>query len=310
MTRSGRPVRPHVPWRPGHDHDEIPDQAQDRSAARRVHPRFSLNQYTTMAWSLREAVDGCARAGVPAVGLWRDKVAELGLAASAKLARDAGIAVSSLCRGGFFAAPDARARQARLDDNRRAVEEAATLGTTVLTLVCGGLGGRGLADARRMVADGIAELAPYAADHGVRLAVEPMHPMFCADRSVIVTLPQALDLAERFPSRQVGVTVDAYHLWWDPALPAGIARARGRILSFQVCDWLDPLPDPLFGRGLPGDGVIDLRALVTMVEAAGYRGPIEVEVFNRALWETPGGEVLDRAIASFHAHVAEHIAAA
>jgi sugar phosphate isomerase/epimerase len=270
-----------------------------------VDPRFSLNQYTTRGWSLRDAVDGCARAGVAAIGLWRDKVAELGVASSAKLVRDAGLTVSSLCRGGFFAAPDAQGRRKRLDDNRGAVEEAAALGTDVLTLVCGGLGGRGLADARRMVADGIAELAPYAAGRGVRLAIEPMHPMFCADRSVIVTLPQALDIAERFPADQVGVTVDAYHLWWDPALEAGIARAGARILSFQVCDWLDPLPDPLLGRGLPGDGVIDLRALRGMVDAAGYRGPIEVEVFNQALWDRPGGEVLDRTLASFNAHVAK-----
>lgn len=268
-----------------------------------VDPRFSLNQYTAKAWTLKEAVDGCARAGVRAIGLWRDKVAELGLADSAKLVRDTGVAVSSLCRGGFFAARDPAVRRSRLDDNRRAVEEAAALGTDVLTLVCGGLGGCALADARRMVADGVAELAPFAAGHGVRLAIEPMHPMFCADRSVIVTLAQALDLAGRFPAEQVGVTVDAYHVWWDPALAAGVARAAGRIFSFQVCDWLDPPPDLLLGRGLPGEGVIDLRALRAMVEAAGYDGPIEVEVFNQALWETPGGEVLDRALASYHAHV-------
>jgi sugar phosphate isomerase/epimerase len=265
-----------------------------------VDQRFSLNQYTTRSWSLREAVDGCARAGVAWIGLWRDKVQELGLAASAKAVRDAGVAVSSLCRGGFFAAPDAAARRARLDDNRRAVEEAATLGTGVLVLVCGGMAGQPLAEARRTVADGVAELAPHAAAHGVRLAIEPMHPMFCADRSVIVTLAQALDLAERFPADQVGVVIDAYHVWWDPSLDAGIARAAGRIHGFQVCDWLVPPPDHLLGRGLPGEGSIDLRALRASVEAAGYQGPIEVEVFNQAIWDMPGDEVLQRAIASYH----------
>jgi sugar phosphate isomerase/epimerase len=268
-----------------------------------IDPRFSLNQYTTRSWTLREAVDGCARAGVAWIGLWRDKVDELGLAASAKAVRDAGIAVSSLCRGGFFAAPDAAERRARLDDNRRAVEEAAALGTDVLLLVCGGLGGCSLADARRMVADGVAELAPHAGAHGVRLAIEPMHPMFCADRSVIVTLSQALDLAERFPADQVGVAVDAYHVWWDPGLDAALARAAGRILGFQVCDWLDPPPDHLLGRGLPGKGTIDLRALRAKVDAAGYRGPIEVEVFNQALWDTPGDEALRRALAGYHRFV-------
>jgi sugar phosphate isomerase/epimerase len=280
----------------------------DPATASPVHPRFSLNQYTTRSWSLREAVDGCARAGVRSIGLWRDKVAELGVAASAALLRDAGLEVSSLCRGGFFAAPDAAGRRARMDDNRLAVEEAAALGTGVLTLVCGGLGGCRLADARAMVADGIAELAPYAAEHGVRLAIEPMHPMYCADRSVIVTLAQALDVAERLPEGRVGVTVDAYHLWWDPDLAAGVARAAGRILSVQVCDWLDPPPDLLLGRGLPGEGVIDLRALLAMVDAAGYRGPIEVEVFNERLWATPGEVALDRTLASFDAHVAGALA--
>jgi sugar phosphate isomerase/epimerase len=268
-----------------------------------VDRRFSLNQYTTRSWSLREAVDGCARAGVAWIGLWRDKVEELGLAASAKAVRDAGVAVSSLCRGGFFAAPDAAGRRARLDDNRRAVEEAATLGTDVLVLVCGGMAGQPLAEARRMVADGVVELAPHAAAHGVRLAIEPMHPTFCADRSVIVTLAQALDLAERFPADQVGVVVDAYHVWWDPSLDAGIARAAGRIHGFQVCDWLTPPPDHLLGRGLPGEGAIDLRSLRASVEAAGYQGPIEVEVFNQALWDRPGDEVLQRALAAYHRHV-------
>src|SRR5690606_35995437 len=147
--------------------------------------------------------------------------------------------------------------------------------------VCGGQGTVPLATAREMVAEGIADLAGYAAERGVRLAIEPIHPMYCADRSVIVTLAQALDLAEAFPPEQVGVMIDAFHVWWDPDVEAQIARAAGRIAGFQVGDWLDPLPDVLLGRGLMGDGPIDFAALRRAVDAAGYTGPIEVEIFNR-----------------------------
>jgi sugar phosphate isomerase/epimerase len=143
-----------------------------------------------------------------------------------------------------------------------------------------------------MVGDGVAEIAPYASEHGVRLGIEPLHPMFAGDRSVIVTLAEALNLAQRFPSEQVGVVVDVYHVWWDPDLYPQIARAGERIAGFHVNDWLVPLPDPLLGRGMMGDGVIELRKLRTAVELAGYSGPIEVEIFNRALWNTPGDDVI------------------
>lgn len=266
--------------------------------------RLSLNQITTRSWSLPEAVTGCAEAGLGGIGLWRDKVAETGLERSAHLVREAGLEVTSLCRGGFFATAPGE-EEARRADNRLAVDEAAALGTDVLVLVCGGLapGSTDLDAARRAVAGGIADLAPYAESKGVRLAIEPLHPVFCADRSVIVTLAQALDLAETFPVSQVGVVVDAYHLWWDPDAPRQIARAGERILSFQVCDWLDPQPSALLGRGLPGDGVIDLRALREHVEAAGYRGPIEVEVFNDEVWRTSGDKTLDAVIRGYREHV-------
>ncbi|WP_406115190.1 sugar phosphate isomerase/epimerase family protein [Kitasatospora purpeofusca] len=271
--------------------------------------RLSLNQITTKRWSLPEAVQGCVDAGIPAIGLWRDKVAETGLARSAKLVRDAGLTVSSLCRGGFLTATGPDERRAALADNLRAVEEAAELGTDTLVMVVGGLpdGSRDLVGARRAVADMIAELAPHAGDFRVRLALEPLHPMFCADRAVISTLGQALDLAAPHPATQVGVVVDSYHVWWDPQLPEQIARAgrEGRIASYQVCDWTLPLPaDALLGRGHVGDGHIDFRTLTDQVTAAGYTGWIEVEIFNQQIWDTPGEQTL-RTLAERHlAHVA------
>ena len=265
--------------------------------------RLSLNQITTKNWTVEQAVTACADRGLGWIGLWRDKVADCGLQRTVEVLREHDVRVSSLCRGGFFVARDAAARAERAADNRAAVDEAATLGTDVLVLVCGGLAGCDLVEARAMVAEGIADLAPYAGQRGVRLAIEALHPMFAADRSVIVTLAQALDLAEQFPAEQVGVVVDTYHLWWDPDVTAQIARAAGRILSYQVCDWLDPLPDPLLGRGMMGDGVIDFRRFRAAVEQAGYDGPIEVEIFNQDVWDTSGDVVLDRLIQRYDAHV-------
>jgi sugar phosphate isomerase/epimerase len=254
--------------------------------------RLSLNQMTTERWSVREAVDGCARAGIGQIGLWRHKVAETGLGESARLVRDAGLRVSSLCRGGMFPAATAEERSRRIEDNRRALEEAAELGTGVLVLVCGPAPDRDIDAAREMVRDGIAAVAPYAQEHGVRLGIEPLHPMFAADRSVIVTLGQALDIAQQFPAEQVGVIVDVYHVWWDPDVYRQIERAAGRILGFHVNDWIVPTPDLLLGRGMIGDGVIEIRRLRTAVDAAGYHGPIEVEIFNQAIWDTPGDTIL------------------
>ncbi|MET8361521.1 sugar phosphate isomerase/epimerase family protein [Micromonospora sp. NPDC005171] len=262
--------------------------------------RFSFNQATAQRWPLPEVVAGCVAAGVPGIGLWREPVAEYGLARSAKLVRDAGLAVTSLCRGGFFAADDWRA------ENLRAIEEAAALGAPELVLVSGGLpaGSRDIDGARRRVADAIGELAPHAEAAGVRLAIEPLHPMFAADRCVIATLGQALDIAERFDPVVVGVVVDAYHVWWDDTVYAQIARAAARIAAFQVCDWVTPLPEGvLLGRALPGDGCIELRRLREAVDAAGYVGPIEVEVFSAEVWAHPGAEVLDASIAGYLRHV-------
>jgi sugar phosphate isomerase/epimerase len=255
--------------------------------------RLSLNQATTQHWGMRETIAGCARAGVGWIGPWRHKVEEIGLDETARLIREHGLQVSSLCRGGFFPAPTQAEREQRLDDNRRAIDEAARLGADVLVLVCGPAPDRDLRTARQMVEDGIAAVLPYAAERAIRLAIEPLHPMFAGDRSVVVTLRQANDMVDRLASDWVGVAVDVYHVWWDPEVEAQIARAAGRILGLHVSDWLVPPPDHLLGRGYMGDGVIDIAHLRACVESAGYSGPIEVEIFNQKVWDTPGEQVLE-----------------
>ncbi|MFI8182919.1 sugar phosphate isomerase/epimerase [Actinacidiphila glaucinigra] len=270
--------------------------------------RLSVNQETVRQLPLPELVEGLVTLGVPGVGLWRGPVREYGVEATAKLVRDAGLTVTTLCRGGFFTASDPDERAAALADNRAAVEEAAGLGTGTLVLVSGGLpaGDRDIAGARERVADAVAELAPYAEDRGVRLAIEPLHPMYASDRCVVSTLAQALGIAERFPARQVGVVVDTYHLWWDDRAAEGVARAGagGRIASFQLADWVTPLPEGvLLGRGQLGDGCVDLRGFRELVDAAGYTGAVEVEIFNPALWARDGAEVLAETAARYRRHV-------
>ncbi|HVX43557.1 MAG TPA: sugar phosphate isomerase/epimerase [Mycobacteriales bacterium] len=257
-------------------------------------PPLALNQATTKYWTLAEAVEGCRRAGITGIGLWRDRIEEIGTERSAALVRDAGLTVTSVCRGGFFTTgADAIA------DNKRAIDETAAVGCGVLVLVCGGLpdGSSDLAGARAIVTEAIGELAPYAGAAGVQLAIEPMHPMFCSDRGVISTLGQATDIASQFPATQVGVVADSYHLWWEPRLEAEIARAAGRIALVQVSDWVVPLPaGALLGRGHVGDGSIDNRAFVEATIAAGYSGYVEVEIFNEQVWSTPGDQTLQTLI--------------
>lgn len=264
--------------------------------------RFSLNHATTKHWDVFAAIDACARENI-GIGLWREPVADKGLAATAARVADSGVTVTSLCRGGFLTTGSTAA----LDDNRRAIDEAATLGAPELVLVCGGLpsGSRDLDGARATVATAIAALAPHAAAAGVRLAIEPLHPMFASDRCVVSTLDQALDLAERHDPTVVGVVVDTYHVWWDPRVWNAIDRAAGRIASFQVADWSTPLPaGVLTGRAQLGEGVIDLRRFREAVDATGHTGPIEVEIFNDALWARPGPEVLAETLARYAEHVA------
>jgi sugar phosphate isomerase/epimerase len=267
--------------------------------------RLSINLATVREqWNLREAVEACARLGIPAVDPWRDQVAAIGLDASVRAIKDAGMKVSGYCRGGMFPATDQTGRQAAIDDNKRAIDEASALGAECLVLVVGGLpaGSRDIAGARRMVEDGIGAVLPHAHAHNMPLAIEPLHPMYAADRACVNTLAQALDLCEALGDG-VGVAIDAYHVWWDPDLAAQIARAGAakRILAYHICDWLVPTRDLLLDRGMIGDGVIDLTGIGAMIEDAGYAGFIEVEIFSAAnWWKRPGDEVLRTCIDRFN----------
>jgi sugar phosphate isomerase/epimerase len=279
-------------------------------------PKLSLNQATIKYADLATALRVTREAGISSIGLWREPVAEVGLAAATAMVADSGLRVSSLCRGGFFTAADERLRQAALDENRRAIEETAALAAAgaagsarVLVLVAGGLpeGDRDLPAARDRARDAVAALVDDAAAAGVVLAIEPMHPIYAADRGVVSTLGQALDIADPFPAATVGVVVDTFHVWWDPELDRQIRRAGedGRIAAYQVCDWITPLPaDALLARGMMGDGHIDFGAVTRSVIDAGYTGDIEVEIFNQAIWDADPAEIAERTSKSFTANVA------
>jgi len=258
---------------------------------------LAINSATTKKWTLAQVVEGCVNAGIPSIGPWRDRVEEAGLDKAARLIKDAGLRVSSLCRGGFLTAADAEGQAAALADNRAAILEAVALDTRELFLVVGGLapGEKDVVAARQRVADRLADLVPFAEENGVRLVLEPLHPMYAADRALISTLGQALDLAAPFDTKDVGVAVDTFHVWWDPELKAQIERAgrENRIASYQVCDFNMPIAaDPLLSRGYMGDGVIDFATIGTWVRDAGYTGDIEVEIFNQEIWDTDGNTVL------------------
>ena len=263
------------------------DLSHDRSL-------LSINSTTVKPWSLEQLVEGCARAGISAISPWRDIVQACGVQRAGKLIRSHNMTVTGLCRGGMFTASDEGGRRAALDENRRAIDEAAEIGAQCLVLVVGGLpkGSRDIVDARSQVRDALAALLPYARQAKMPLAIEPLHPMFAADRACVNTLAQANDLCDELGDG-AGVAVDVYHLWWDPDLAIQVARAGKNILAYHVNDWLVPTTDLLLDRGMMGDGVIDLRAIRAMVEATGYRGHCEVEILSaRNWWKRDPDEVL------------------
>jgi sugar phosphate isomerase/epimerase len=270
---------------------------------------LSINTATVRKqWRLDRIVDECARRGIRAISPWRDQVAAVGLEAIERQLKATGIGLSGYCRGGFFPAAEAAGLAAALADNRRAVDEACALGAPCLVLVVGSLPGalegkaayRDIARARAEVRDGIAATLEYARRVGMPLAIEPLHPMQAAERACINTLEQALDLCDELdPARSgaLGVAVDLYHVWWDPKLSQQIARAgRERLLAYHVCDWLTPTRDLLNDRGMMGDGVIELKKVRGWMEAAGYAGFAEVEIFSDHWWSQPGEEVLDTCV--------------
>ena len=254
--------------------------------------RLSFNQMTADPWSLEQVVRNCSRSGVSYIGVWRHKLDGDAAKASAMI-RSEGLRVSSLCRGGWFSAPTAEERRKRVADNRLAIEEAALLRAPVLVIVSGPANGQTLSDARTTVSDGLLEVLPDAEKAGVILGIEPLHPMYAAERSVVVTLKQANDIVEHLASPAAQVVVDAFHVWWDPDVMHQIERARGKIAGFHVSDWPVPLPGILMGRAMMGDGVIELRQLRQAVDATGYDGPIEVEIFNDEIWKSADDGLLE-----------------
>jgi sugar phosphate isomerase/epimerase len=273
------------------------------------HRWLSLNTATVRKQGdLVQIVEACARHGIRAIDPWRDQVAAIGLDRAVAAVRAAGLELSGYCRGGMFTSDAARRIEVR-DDNRRAIDEAVALGAPCIVLVVGGLPqysrpgsavSRDIVKARTQVEDAIAEMLAYARDAGMPLAIEPLHPAYAADRACVNTTMQALDICDQLdPQRSgaLGVALDVYHIWWDPEVLPQIARAgRERLLAFHVCDWLVPTKDILNDRGMMGDGVIDIRSLRSAVEAEGFSGYSEIEIFSNQWWERPMDEVLQTCI--------------
>jgi sugar phosphate isomerase/epimerase len=270
---------------------------------------LSINAATVrQQLTLPALIEACVRRGITAIDPWREQVKEVGLTAVARQVRDAGLCLSGYCRGGFFPAVDAAGLMAALEDNRRAVDEAKTLGASCLVLVSGALPGalagrpahKDIGLARTQVVDGVAATLEYARSVGVLLALEPLHPMQAAERACINTLEQALDICDALdPGRSgaLGVALDVYHTWWDPRLADQIARAgRERLLAYHVCDWLVPTRDLVNDRGMMGDGIIELKKIRGLLEAAGYAGHVEVEIFSRAWGMRPADELIDTCV--------------
>lgn len=264
--------------------------------------QLSINSVTVRdQWNLRQLVDGLVRHRIPGISPWREKIQEVGLKEAARMIRGNGLTVTGLCRGGFFPANDSKGRRAAIDDNRRAIDEAAALEAKCLVLVAGGLppGSRDLKGAHEMVRDGIGEIFDQARSAGVPLALEPLHPMFCAERACVNSLAHALDICDQVDSSKsgaLGVAVDVYHTWWDPDLERQIERAgEKRLLAFHICDWIVPTQDMWFDRGMMGDGVIDLPGIRGWMEKAGYHGMHEVEILSNKWWKRDPVEILSLA---------------
>ena len=265
--------------------------------------RLCIHTVTTKPWSIEIAVEQYARAGVAGITVWRDALAGRNIREVARRIADAGLETVSLCRGGFFPSVSKAERDEALEENKRAVDEAAQLGAPAVVLVPGADPRQSLADSRSQIAEGIAALLPYAAAAGVRLSVEPLHPMYADTRSAITTLEQANDLCEELDHPSLGVAVDVYHLWWDPHLEREISRCggQGNLFAYHICDWRVPTEDLLTDRGLMGEGCIPLRQIRGWVEAAGFRGFHEVEIFSRRWWSCDQNRFLEKILEAYTA---------
>ena len=256
--------------------------------------RLCIHTMTTKPWNLAETIAGYTGAGVPGITVWRNHIEPYGAEEAGRMLRDSGLRVVSLCRGGFFPARSAADREAARDDNRRAIDEAAAIGAPLVVLVCGAVPGMELAEARQQIMDGIEAVLPHARAAEVKLAIEPLHPMYADDRSAVNTLEQANNMVLAIGSPWVGVTVDVYHCWWDPMLKSEIQRAGNSIFSFHVCDWRTPTRHILTDRGMMGEGCIDIPRIRGWVEDTGFTGPIEVEIFSTEFWDWDQEQLVER----------------
>lgn len=263
--------------------------------------RLCIHTITTKPWNIEEAARHYSSAGVRAITVWRDALDGRDIPQTGRMLREHGLTVVSLCRGGFFPHKDPGKRRLSIDDNKKAIEQAAQLGTSLVVLVCGADPAQPLEESRKQIRDGIAAIIPEASAAGVKLAIEPLHPMYADTRSAINTLAQANALAEDLNSPWVGVAVDVYHLWWDPTLESEIARcgSHGNLLAFHICDWKTPTTDMLLDRGLMGEGCIPIPAIRTAVEAAGFDGYHEVEIFSSAYWKEDQSVFLKKIIKAY-----------
>ncbi|HEY5550430.1 MAG TPA: sugar phosphate isomerase/epimerase family protein [Opitutaceae bacterium] len=267
--------------------------------------KLCIHTITTKPWNIETAAAKFAAAGVKGITVWRDTLEGRDVAKTGQLLRDNGLSIVSLCRGGFFPAKTAADRAKAIDENRAAIAEAHALGAPLIVLVCGAVPGQPLAESRKQIVDGIAALLPDCKAAGVKLAIEPLHPMYADSRSAVNTLGQANDMVEHLGSPLVGVAADVYHLWWDPALESEIARCGrlGALFAYHVCDWRTPTVDMLNDRGLMGEGCIPLRKIRGWVEAAGFDGFNEVEVFSTRLWAMDQDEYLKMIVQAYCDHV-------
>jgi sugar phosphate isomerase/epimerase len=266
--------------------------------------KLCIQTITTKPWNIEEAAKNFSAAGVKGITVWRDALEGRNIHLTGRMLREHDLTIVSLCRGGFFAQRDLNKRKAAIDDNRRAIEEAAQLGTSMIVLVCGADPSQSLEDSRKQIHDGVAEIIPEASAAAVKLAIEPLHPMYAGDRSAINTLAQANDMAQKMNSPFVGVAVDVYHLWWDPNLEKEIKRCgeNNHLLAFHICDWKVPTGDLLLDRGLMGEGCIPVKQIRSWVEEAGFNGFEEVEIFSASYWQEDQHEFLRKIIKAYKEH--------
>ncbi len=263
--------------------------------------KLCIHTITTKPWNIEEAARNFSESGVKGITVWRDALEGRNIKQTGQMLRDYDLSIVSLCRGGFFAHKDLNKRKAAIDDNKKAIEEAAELGTPMVVLVCGADPLQSPEDSRKQIQDGIAAVTPDASAAGVKLTIEPLHPMYADTRSAINTLAQANDMAEDLNSEWVGIAVDVYHLWWDPNLEKELKRCgeNGNLAAFHICDWKVPTTDMLLDRGIMGEGCIPVKKIRSWVEAAGFNGFNEVEIFSNAYWKEDQSELLKKIIKAY-----------